>query len=531
MIRIRQIKIDIKKDSNEYLKNKVASILEVDVSSIEEIELKKRSIDARHKEKIYFIYEVDVLIKNELDVIKHNSSKDIFLTPKEEYIMPKCGNIHLNTRPVIIGSGPAGLFAAYLLAEDGYKPLIIERGEKIEDRVNTVDHFWSSGELNINSNVQFGEGGAGTFSDGKLNTLTGDKNFRMKKVFKTFVENDANHDILYDNKPHIGTDVLRNVIVNIRNQIIKMGGEFRYNTLLTDICVKDNKIESIILNNEEKLNCDVLVLALGHSARDTFEMLLKRNLSISSKPFAVGIRIEHPQAMIDFSQYGESAKYLPHASYKLTYNTNSKRGVYSFCMCPGGYVVNASSEDKGLAINGMSNHKRDTNNANSAFVETVSEKDYGSNILDGIKFQRNIEKKAYDMGEGKIPIQLLDDYINNKKTTALGSVDAIFKGEYSFSNINDILPSYINDAIKEALLSFDKKIKGFMLKDAIIAGVETRTSSPIRINRDEYLESNIKGIYPCGEGAGYAGGITTSAMDGIKVSEAIIEKYEVYNEK
>ena len=255
------------------------------------------------------------------------------------------------------------------------------------------------------------------------------------------------------------------------------------------------------------------------------------NLSISSKPFAVGIRIEHPQAMIDFSQYGESAKYLPHASYKLTYNTNSKRGVYSFCMCPGGYVVNASSEDKSLAINGMSNHKRDTNNANSALVVTVSEKDYGSNVLDGIKFQRNIEKKAYDIGEGKIPIQLLDDYINNKKTTALGSVDAVFKGEYSFSNINDILPSYINDAIKEALLSFDKKIKGFMLKDAIIAGVETRTSSPIRINRDEYLESNIKGIYPCGEGAGYAGGITTSAMDGIKVSEAIIEKYEVYNEK
>lgn len=527
MIRVRQIKIDIKDNSIEYITNEVARILKIKSSLIKKINIKKKSIDARHKEHICFVYEVDAFVSDENVILAKCSSNDVFKSPNEEYTMPIQGSVYLNNRPVIVGSGPAGLFCAYLLAECGYNPLIIERGEMIEDRVETVNHFWNTGKLNLNSNVQFGEGGAGTFSDGKLNTLVSDKNFRMKKVFETFVKNGASEEILYENKPHIGTDVLRNVIINIRKNIIKMGGEFRYNTTLTDICVKDNKINSITVNDNENINCSVLVLALGHSARDTFSMLLNHNLDISSKPFAIGVRIEHPQSMIDCSQYGKNMEYLPHASYKLTYQSNEKRGVYSFCMCPGGYVVNASSEKFMLAINGMSNHKRDTKNANSAIVVTVSEKDYGSNVLDGIKYQREIEKKAYDACHGKIPIQLLKDFVQNKKTTELGSVDAIFKGDYSFANINDILPKYVTDSIKEAIPVFERKVKGFSLDDAIVAGVETRTSSPIRINRDDNFESNIKGIYPCGEGAGYAGGITTSAMDGIKVAEAIIQYYKM----
>lgn len=529
MIRVRQIKIDIKKNTKEELKKAVARLLKIDSSTIGKLVIHKKSIDARKKEQVYFVYEVDVEVENQKSVIKKVASKDIFVSPVEEYKLPKPGSTPLKERLIIVGSGPAGLFAAYILSECGYSPLVIERGEDIENRIQTVETFWKTGVLNENSNVQFGEGGAGTFSDGKLNTLVKDKYFRMKKVFDVFVSCGAYEDILYEHKPHIGTDVLRNVIINMRKKIIQMGGEFRYNTCLTDIHMENGRVHEIEVNHKEVIKSSVVVLALGHSARDTFSMLYRHKLLMNAKPFAVGIRIEHPQDMIDEAQHGkENTKYLPRASYKLTYTTKEGRGVYSFCMCPGGYVVNASSENGKLAINGMSNHARDTKNANSAIVVSVSPKDYGLSPLDGIHFQRELEEKAYQVGQGKIPVQLLGDFLEKKASTSFGDVEPIFKGDYTCVDMSYILPSFVVESLKEAIPYFGEKIQGFDRSDAVVAAIESRTSSPLRIERNEQLESSIKGIYPCGEGAGYAGGITTSAMDGIKVAEAIIERYQTF---
>ena len=525
MIRIRQIKIEIAKNNLNEIKKYIAHKLKIKDSTIKTIKINKQSLDARRKNNICYIYEVDAEIENEKNILKKNISKDVFESPIEKYHFNACGKEKLNNRPIVVGSGPAGLFTAYLLAQYGYKPIIIERGKKVEERVKSIEEFWKTGKLDFNSNVQFGEGGAGTFSDGKLNTLVKDKEFRMKKVFEIFVKHGAPKEIMYVNKPHIGTDILRDVIINIRNEIIKNGGEFRYDTKLTNIIFNNNKLESIEVNNHEIINCDVLVLAIGHSARDTFEMLYKNNLEMTSKPFAVGIRIQHSQELINKSQYGNFSDMLEPASYKLTYKAGT-RGVYSFCMCPGGYVVDASSEHNRLAINGMSNYKRDSSNANSAIIVTISPKDFGPNALDGIKFQRTLEEKAYKVGQGKIPIQLYKDFCNNKVSKEFKSIKPVFKGNYTFANLNDIFPSYISDSLKEGIAYFDTKIKGFGSDDAILAGVESRTSSPVKIIRNEEYNSNILGIYPCGEGAGYAGGITTSAMDGIKMAEMIAKKYK-----
>lgn len=521
MIRIRQIKINIDENSREHLLHKVANKLRINQDKIQKLKINKVSLDAR--KEIEYVYEVDVEVPNEN---KYLTDKDIIKTPDETYHFPAKGKEKLNHRPIIIGSGPAGLFAAYILAENGYKPLIIERGEKVEDRIKTVEKFWKEGKLNPNSNVQFGEGGAGTFSDGKLNTQNKDKLFRNKRVLEIFAQNGAPQSILYLKNPHIGTDLLTKVIKNIREKIIKMGGEFRYNTLFTNFDTKDGQLTSIELNYKEKIPCDVLVLATGHSSRDTFKMLYENKITMTPKPFAVGLRLQHPQTLINLNQYKTLRPDLPPASYKLTYQTKSKRGVYSFCMCPGGYVVNSSSEEGYLAINGMSNHKRDTTNANSAIIVTVTENDFGHHPMDGIEFQKKLEKLAFQKGKGNIPIQLYKDYKENKISKSFGNIQPVFKGNYTFTNINEILPDYINESLKEAIENFDTKIKGFAGDDTILAGVETRTSSPIRILRDEDLVSNIKGIYPCGEGAGYSGGIMTSAIDGIKVAEAIGKKYQ-----
>ena len=521
MIRIRQIKVPILEEQT--LQDKIAKQLRVNKQDIKNITIIKKSLDARKKDNLFYVFEVDVEIKNEEQIIKNNKSQDIFKTPIEEYIFPKTNK---DIKPIIVGTGPAGLFAAYILAENGIKPLVIERGEKVEERVKTIENFWETGKLNPESNVQFGEGGAGTFSDGKLNTLVKDKAFRGKKVFEIFVENGAPKEIMYENKPHIGTDILREVIINMRNKIISMGGEIIYNTKLTNINIKDNKLVSIEVNDTQTIPCNDLILAIGHSARDTFKMLYEKNVSMSSKPFAVGVRIEHPQEMINISQYGEKYyKYLPPASYKLTYTTKENRGVYSFCMCPGGYVVNASSEENRLVVNGMSNYKRDTKNANSALVVTVSPKDFGEHPLSGIEFQRKLEENAYICGKGNIPLQLYQDYKLNKETEKLGEFTPVTKGNYKFSNLNEIFPEYINDSLKEAIEYFGNKISGYNRNDAILLGVESRTSSPVQIKRDEFGLSNIEGLYPCGEGAGYAGGITTAAMDGLKTAENIVNKY------
>lgn len=521
MIRVRAIKIKYEKDNNSEIIKKISHKLNVSPNDIKFYKVNKKSFDARKKDNLHYVYELDISIDNEENILNKNKDNDIFKTPDEKYIFEVTGTKEMKHRPVIVGSGPAGLFTAYQLAEKGFKPIVIERGEKVEDRINTVNTFWESGKLNTESNVQFGEGGAGTFSDGKLNTLVKDKNFRMKKVFETFVKYGAPEEILYINKPHIGTDILSDVVKNMRNQIIKMGGEFKYNTKLIDLVIENDTLTAIKTNKEE-IKCDTLVLAIGHSARDTFEMLYNHNLNMQVKPFAIGLRVQHSQKNINLAQYGNQDIT---ASYKLTFNHNG-RGIYTFCMCPGGYVVNASSEEGHLAINGMSYHARNGENANSAIIVTVGPDDFGNHPLDGIKFQKDLEKKAYEICNGKIPVQLYGDFLEGKISEKFQAVKPNFKGDYEFADLNKILPYFITINLKEGMKSFNQKIKGFANKDTILAGVESRTSSPVKIIRDETFQSNIKGIYPCGEGAGYAGGITTSAMDGIKVAEAIMTVYK-----
>lgn len=523
MIRVRQVKIKLGEEDN--LENEVAKKLHVKVSEIFNISIVKKSLDARKKDDIHYVYEVDVQVASSASVLKKCKSKDVFLAPREEYQVPAMGKEVLSNRPIIVGSGPCGLMCAYMLAQEGYFPIVIERGEKIEDRAISVSKFWESGCLHPNSNVQFGEGGAGSFSDGKLNTMVKDKFFRGKKLFSILVEHGAPPEIMYLQKPHIGTDLLQDVVRNIRNSIIRMGGEFRYSACLTDLFIQDGKLVGIEINGKEQICCSLLVLAIGHSARDTFSMLYRRGVEMQAKPFAVGVRIQHPQSMIQMSQYGTMDSRLPVADYKLTYTTKRGRGVYSFCMCPGGFVVNASSEEGKLAINGMSYHARDSKVANSALVVSVSPDDFGSHPLDGVYFQQDLEQKAFLYGSGKIPVQLYDDFRSGIFSTQFGDFFPAMKGDYAFGDLNAILPAFIADSISEAMPVFGQKIAGFDRGDAILAGVESRTSSPIRIYRDEKGEANILGIYPAGEGSGYAGGITTAGMDGIKVAEWIIQRF------
>lgn len=516
MIRIHNVRTEIKENID--IENLICKKLHIKSSDIKGFKIHKRSIDARNKKLFSYVFDVDVTLEDEDKYL----NKFITKVGDEEYHIPKMGDKKLEYRPLVIGAGPAGLFCAYELAKCGYKPIVIERGEKVEDRINTVNKLWNDGLFKENSNVQFGEGGAGTFSDGKLNTLVKDKNNRMKEVFKVFVECGANEDILYDYHPHIGTDILREVVKNLRNKIISYGGEFRYNSLMEHLVIKNNTLERVIVNGEE-IKTNVVVLAIGHSARDTFLMLNDSNLNMESKSFAVGVRIMHPQKIINENQYPINYPFLDPASYKLTYKSKSGRGVYSFCMCPGGYVVNARSTNDGIVVNGMSDYKRDSGVANSAIVVTVSDVDYGTNLFDGMHFQEKIEQCAYNLTKGVLPAQKYIDYKNEVVSNDLK--DLKIKGNYITADINKIFPLSINETLKEGIDYFGTKINGFNGSDAIVVAPETRTSSPIRIIRDENLESNILGIYPAGEGAGYAGGITTSAIDGIKVFEKIREKY------
>ncbi|MBQ4529873.1 MAG: NAD(P)-binding protein [Lachnospiraceae bacterium] len=526
MLRIQNIKLNITHTQEELLA-KIARSLKITEKEIKSYTIKKRSIDARKKEEIKYIYCIDVAVASEGKILKKARNVNVSQVQKEQYVFPEKGDTPLKKRPVIVGAGPAGLFCGYMLAESGYHPLIIERGEKVEDRTKTVEKFWNENILCADSNVQFGEGGAGTFSDGKLNTLVKDKNFRNRKVLEVFVQMGADPSILYVNKPHIGTDVLKTVIQNMRNEIIRMGGEFWFQSKLTDIEIQQGKIHSITINDEIKVETDVLVLAIGHSARDTFTLLKEKSITMEQKAFAVGLRMEHPQSMINEAQYGKYAENLGAADYKVTHTAKNGRGVYSFCMCPGGYVVNASSEQQALAVNGMSYHKRDGENANSAIIVTVNPSDFGSeDVLAGVAFQRKLENIAYKLGHGNIPIQLFGDFEVNRESNNLGEVEPMTKGDWSFANLRELFTEEINHSIIEGIHAFDHQISGFHRQDALLLGVESRTSSPIRItrNNDNYL-SNIEGIYPCGEGAGYAGGITSAGMDGIRTAEKIAEKY------
>lgn len=535
MIRINQIKIPYYDEGREkdILHKKIVKLLKVKASDIADFKIIRKSVDAREKPDIYHVYTVDVSLDKGARLNNSLVKGNISFVDSETYHMPlNSKNICPNISPVVVGMGPAGIFCGYYLAINGYKPIIIERGKSVDERIKDVENFWQTGVLNSESNVQFGEGGAGTFSDGKLNTMVKDKSGRNKAVLETLVKFGAPEEILYINKPHIGTDILSKVVSNMRQAIIENGGQVRFETKLTDIRVVANKISSIIVNDKEEIQCNVLVLAPGHSARDTFYMLEKKALSMDAKAFAVGVRMEHPQEMIDMSMYGMKHQdsmdgILGAADYKLTHQTSNGRGVYSFCMCPGGYVVNASSEEKMLAVNGMSYSKRDSNNANSAIIVTVTPDDFESNApLAGVEFQRRLEAAAYREGNGNIPVQLYGDFKEDRASDSLGNVTPNTKGDVQLANLNNIFPDYICDSLKEAIDGFGHKINGFDREDALMLGVESRTSSPIRINRDNKLQSNIGGIYPCGEGAGYAGGITSAAMDGIKVYEAINALYQ-----
>ena len=523
MIRVKQVKVSVKNDSTESLYSALVRKLKVNVNDIVKVDIVKKSIDARHKDNVCFVYEVDVKLKD-LSRIKFDNDVSMSVSSKYEFV--PSGDVLLESRPIVVGSGPCGLFCAYFLAKYGFKPIVIERGEDMDNRVKTVNEFWNGGKFNCNSNVQFGEGGAGTFSDGKLSTQIKDKNNRINEVLNIFVKNGAPSEILYDFMPHIGTDKLRDVVKNMRNEIISMGGEFRYNSCLNDINVVGGKLKSIVVN-DEVMDCDILVLAIGHSARDTFRMLHNRGIDMCNKPFAIGVRVMHSQDMISYNQYGEFYRYLRPASYKLTYNTSSGRGVYSFCMCPGGYVVNASSEEGRLVVNGMSNHDRESGIANSAIVVTVNEFDYGSNLFDGVRFQERLESAAFNLGKGCIPVQKYGDYLSDVKSTNFGRIRPVFKGNYYFSDLNLLFSDSINCSLKEAMDYFGNRIKGFNDFDTVMAGVESRTSSPIKIIRDDSFMSNVFGIYPAGEGCGYAGGIVSAAVDGIKVFESIVSKYRV----
>lgn len=526
MIRITQLKLPAG-HSAEALKNKAAKTLKISPEAIEELYIRKQSLDARKKPELFYIYTVDIKTEKEQSVIHKAKNPQISLCDRQEYRFPAPGGQKLEYPPVIIGTGPAGLFCGLLLARHGYRPILLERGEDVDSRRKSVDRFWETGILDEHSNVQFGEGGAGTFSDGKLNTLVKDPLKRGQLVLEIFHEFGADPEILYQNKPHIGTDVLAGIVKHMRQEIIRLGGEVRFNCRVTELLIKNGRAAGVLTEGKEEIPAQIIVSAIGHSARDTFEMLYKKGVPMEQKAFAMGLRIQHPQKLIDLSQYGTAdVTELGAASYKLTRQTKSGRGVYSFCMCPGGYVVDASSETGRLAVNGMSYHARAGANANSALIVTVTPQDFPDNTpLGGVAFQRQLEELAFKAADGKIPIQLYGDFKENRPSRQLGNVEPQMRGKWDFADVRAIMPETLNQPLIEAMEGFGRVIHGFDRCDAVLAGIESRTSSPVRIWRNENFESPIGGFYPCGEGAGYAGGITSAAMDGIKVAEAIAAAY------
>lgn len=519
MIRIRDIKI--REDlNNEELLDFVCNKNKIKKEDVKSFRIIKKSIDARNKEDVYYVYTIDILVENE---VKYKKFEKVSLEFAEKIKINKKRKSDI--KPVIVGSGPAGLFCALTLAQNGVKPIIIEQGKNVDERKKDVDMFWQTGKLNTLSNVQFGEGGAGTFSDGKL--TTGVNNPLCKKVLQEFYNFGAPEQILYINKPHIGTDNLINIVRNIREEIKKLGGEFYFNEKVIDFEIENNKIKSVICESGKIFKTDSVVFAIGHSARDTFKKLYEKGINMEKKNFSVGVRIEQKQKIINESQYGTKTKLkLPPAEYKLAYH-GKERSCYTFCMCPGGVVVASSSEENQIVTNGMSKFARDGENANSAVLVSVTPDDFkGESPLEGMYFQKQLEETAFRIGgeNYNAPVQLVSDFLNHKKSERIGEVKPSYMPGVTLSDLHEVLPEFITKTMEEGLIDFDKKIKGFASKDAILTGVETRSSSPVKILRNEKLEANIEGIYPCGEGAGYAGGIMTSAVDGIKCAIAICEK-------
>lgn len=513
MIKITNIKI--KADlSDDELFEKIYKKYKINKNDVTERRIIKKSIDARNKADIFYNYSVKLECKNE------NKIKNVQIVKKEEPFKIIV-NRKSSKRPVIIGAGPAGLFSALTLAQNGIKPIIIEQGKTVDERKKDVEEFQKTGKLNTLSNVQFGEGGAGTFSDGKL--TSGIHNPLCKIVLKEFYNFGAPEQILYINKPHIGTDNLINIIRNMRNEIIKLGGEFLFNEKVTDFEFENSKVTAVICG--KRIETDTVILAIGHSARSTFEKLYEKGVKMEKKNFSIGVRIEHKQSMINKSQYGEITKLkLPPAEYKMAYH-GENRSCYTFCMCPGGTVIASSSEPETIVTNGMSVYARNGENANSAVLVNVTPNDFkGESPLEGMYFQKDLEQKAFKLGGSNYnaPIQRFEDFENNVKSTHIGEIKPTYKPGVTLSNLNEILPDFISKTLIEGIKYFDKSIKGFAHPDAILTGVETRSSSPVQITRNENKQSNIKGLYPCGEGAGYAGGIMSAAVDGIKCAIAVL---------
>lgn len=501
---------------------KAEKLAGVSKSNILNTYIYKKSVDAR-KGNINIVYSVGIELE----------SKQIFnalpcVTENVEFEYNiEVGEVLLSDRPVIVGAGPAGLFCGYLLCLYGFRPIIIERGGKTEDRVIAVENFFNNRILDTSSNIQFGEGGAGTFSDGKLVTRINDP--RCRFVVDTFAKFGAPDEIRYLAKPHVGTDILKNIVINMRNYIIEKGAEFIYNTRVDEVCFSGGKVKGVKTSDGNIISSEVVVLAVGHSARDTYKMLYDKNIAMEKKPFSVGFRIEHEREFIDKGRYGKYYNHpeLKSAEYQFSYRKGN-RGCYTFCMCPGGVVVAASSEENTVVTNGMSDYLRDGMNSNCAVVASVFPEDTGTDILSGIEFQRMLERKAYTAAGSsyQAPVQLASDFLSDIKTNNLKSVKPSYPCGYEFSDFNNILPPFVTGILKEGLYDFDKKIKGFSSGDGVLTGVETRTSAPVRIMRnEEYVSLSAEGLYPAGEGAGYAGGITSAAVDGLKVAEAIIKKY------